>query len=76
MEYIFIRTRKLTMRQIEAVGKWLDEHATGPVTIRGLSHKTFIKKYLEQNEGNRPIHQLKVAFFNEMDSRHFLMEWG
>jgi len=73
---IMIKTRKLTMRQIEQVGKWLAEHATGPVQIRGLAPATFIKQYLAQNEGNRPIHQLKVTFFNETDARHFMMEWA
>lgn len=75
-DYTFIRTRKLTVRQLEQVSKWLDENLTGPCTIRGAHHRRFIQSYIQGVEGNRPIHQLKVEFFNETDARHFLMDWG
>jgi hypothetical protein len=76
MDKIFIRTRKLTMRQLEEVSKWLDIHPTGPVTIRGAKHRIYIQQYVAEHDGNKRIHELKVEFFNETDARHFLMEWG
>lgn len=76
MDTIYVRTRKLTMRQIQEVEKWLDEHATGKVTIRGAPYKVFIQQYCAENDGNKKIHVLKVAFFNETDARRFLMDWA
>lgn len=72
----FIRTRKLTMKQLELVSKWLDEHPMGKVTIRGCDHRTYIQQYIAEHDGNRPIHTLKVCFFNETDARRFLMDWA
>lgn len=76
MQEIFVRTRKLTMRQIDLVDKWLDEHATGPVTIRGAHYKRFIQSYIAENDGNKKIHELKVSFFNETDALRFMMDWA
>lgn len=76
MQDIIVTTRKLTMTQLEEVGKWIDQHVTGPVSIRGAKHTIFIQQYVAEHDGNRKVHQLKVAFFNETDARHFLMEWG
>lgn len=76
MNDIFVRTRKLTMRQIDEVDRWLDANATGAVTIRGIHYKRFIQSYIAENDGNKKIHVLKVSFFNETDARHFLMDWG
>lgn len=76
MKEIYIKTRKLTMANIENVGKWLDEHTTGPVSIRGTDYCKYIQQYCGENDGNKKIHVLKVSFFNETDARHFLMVWG
>ena len=76
MENIFVRTRLMTMVNIRNVEKWLDQHATGSATISGMPYKKYIQKYCEEHEGNRKIHRLKVAFFNETDARRFLMDWG
>lgn len=76
MENIFVRTRKLTMVQICQVERWLNEHATGPVTIRGAHYRKYIQQYCAENDGNKKIHELKVSFFNETDARRFLMDWG
>lgn len=76
MENTIVRTRKLTIRQLTEVEKWLDEHALGSVKIRGAPYKKFIQAYIQEHEGNRPIHQLKAEFFSETDARRFLMEWG
>jgi hypothetical protein len=76
MEEIYVKTRKLTMANLENVSKWLDENATGPVKIRGAHYRTFIQQYCGENDGNKKIHVLKVSFFNETDARHFLMAWG
>jgi hypothetical protein len=71
-----VRTRKLTMVNIQNVEKWLDEHLTGPATIRGANYKVFIQQYCAENDGNKKIHTLKVSFFSETDARRFLMEWA
>lgn len=76
MEQIFVRTRKLTMNQLDQVSRWLDEHATGAVTIRGAHYRRFIQSYIAEHDGNRPIHQIKVSFFNETDARRFMMDWA
>ena len=71
-----VRTRLLTMVNIQNVSKWLDEHAKGKVTIHGAPYNLYIQQYCAENDGNKKIHRLKVQFFNETDARHFLMEWG
>jgi hypothetical protein len=64
------------MVQICQVERWLNEHATGPVTIRGAHYRKYIQQYCAENDGNKKIHELKVSFFNETDARRFLMDWG
>lgn len=73
---IFVRTRKLTMRQLEEVSKWLDVHPKAKVSIRGAPHRKFIQQYIAEHDGNRPIHQLKVSFWDETDARHFMLDWA
>lgn len=76
MDHTIIRTRKLTINHLKQVDAWLDEHLMGSATIRGTHYKKYIQAYIQESEGNRPIHQLKVTFFNETDARRFLMVWG
>jgi hypothetical protein len=76
MEDIFVRTRKLSMRQLLEVASWLKEHATGRVSIRQTDPTLFIQQYCAEMDSGKKIHRLKVRFFNETDARRFLMVWG